>query len=57
MEEILNPTQFQCLCCEQVATEQMGLPRAQSNLALSTPRDGAPTASLSSCARASPPSE
>jgi len=33
------------------------LPRAPSSLALSTPRDGAPTAPMGSRARASPPSD
>jgi len=36
---------------------QMRLPRAPSNLALCASRDGAPTSSLGSWARASPPSE
>jgi len=38
-------------------TYQLRLPRAKSSLALNTSRDGAPTASLGSCASASPPSE
>jgi len=41
----------------RAATQQLRLPRAPSNLALSSSRDGAPTASLGSCARASPSSE
>ena len=39
------------------APHQLRLPRAPSNLALSASRDGAPTASLGSCASASLPSE
>jgi len=39
------------------AIQQLRLPRAPSNLALNAFRDRAPTASLGSCARASPPGE
>jgi len=44
-------------CCGQGCHPAAQLPRAPSNLALSTSRDGAPTASLGSCATASPLSE
>ena len=41
----------------RAASHQLRLPRAPSNLALSTSMDGASTASLGSCASASEPSE
>ena len=41
----------------RAATQQLRLPRAPSNLALSASKDGASTASVGSCARASPPSQ
>ena len=42
---------------ERVATQQIRLPWAPSNLSLSTSRDGASTASLGSCASASAPTD
>ena len=44
-------------CHGQGCHPPVQLPRASSNLALSASKDGAPTASLDSCASASPPSE
>ena len=56
LKETLKPTQPQPPAVGS-ATQQLRLPRAPSNPALSASRDGAPTASLSSCASASLPSE
>jgi len=39
----------------RAATHQIRLPGAPSNLAMNAPRDEASTASLGSCASASPP--
>ena len=57
LEGTLKPTQPQPPAMGRAATQQLRLPRAPSSLALNASRDGAPTASLGSCARASPPSE
>jgi len=43
-------------CCELVAAHQTRFPRALSNLAFNTSRNGASTASLGSLCCASPPS-
>ena len=46
LEGTLKPIHPQCPAMGRVATHQLRLPRAPSNLALSTTRDGAPTPSL-----------
>jgi len=51
LEGTLKPTQSQ-LPAMGSATYQLRLPRAPSNLAFSTSRDGAPTASLGEGSRA-----
>jgi len=57
LEGALKPTQFQPPAVGRAAPQQLRLPRAPSNLALSASKDVAPTASLGSCATASLPSE
>ena len=53
LEGTLKTIQFQSLAVSRTATHQLRLPRAPSNLALTTSRDGAHTASLGSCASTS----
>ena len=55
LEGTLKPAQLQPPAMGRAAPQQLGLPRVPSNLALSASRDGTPTASLGSCARASQP--
>ena len=57
LEGTLKPIQFQPPAVGRAATQQLRLPRAPSNLALSTSRGGTPTASLGSFARGSPSPE
>jgi len=57
LEGNLEIIQLQPPAMGTAATHQLRLPRTPPNPALSASRDGAPTASLSSCASASLPSE
>jgi len=57
VEETLKPTLFQPPAASRIATQQLRLLRAPSNLALSGSRDGASIASLGSQFSASPFSE
>jgi len=57
IEGTLKISQFCPPATGRVATHQLRQLRTSSNLALNASRDGAPTASLGSCASASPPSE
>ena len=50
-----HPAPTRAVC--RAASHQLKLPRAPSNLVFSASRDGAPTASLGSCASVSLPSE
>ena len=53
LEEAYSIIQFQSPAMDWVATHWIGLPRAQSNLAWNTSRDGISTVSLGSSASAS----